>query len=589
ELYHKYVGHDNNRDWYAFTQVETQLTVDKIHNVWHPQIVHDIHQQSANGARMFLPPYLPPVEPNVPKELIEGFTELGNFMANDLRGKGFSGITTASTYDAWTPARAYSHYHGGVRILSETASARLATPVNIKFEDLRGSLGYDAKRESPNFSPVWKGGEWHLRDITNYMTTAAFSLLRHASDNRQKWLSRFYAIGKEAVRPRKDGELFAYILPSSQNEEQNLKRKHVLGLLKRGGVEFGFVNPADIKNTLFQNYLKSIISPLSEKNGFDKLAVVIPANQPYGNFVKAMLEKQEYPNLRDANGNPIQPYDVTAHTLPLLFGIEAIPIYQSFNINYTIPKNSITLSKSNPIPEKFAVYRSHNPSMDEGWTRWIFENRNFWQVKPNAGIIQNQEIRGENLNSKYKSIIFPDQSANQILNGFPKGTMPDEYTGGTDADGVANLKKFVEAGGTLVFFNRASNFAIEQFDLPVRDVTLGLARKDFFIPGSILRTELDTSNPIAKGMSKESIAWFENSPAFEITDGATAKIIAKYPADAKSVLLSGYALGAEKIAGKAALVEIKMGKGKIVLFGFRPQYRGQSLATFPLLFNAIGN
>ncbi|MDM7922700.1 MAG: M14 family metallopeptidase, partial [Pyrinomonadaceae bacterium] len=163
ELYHKYVGHDNNRDWYAFTQVETQLTVDKIHNVWHPQIVLDVHQQGIYGARQFLPPYMQPVEPNVPPQIVEGFTELGNYMAGDLRKKGLQGITTNTTYDAWTPARAYSHYHGGVRILSETASARLATPITVKFEDLRGaSGGLDAKVESPNFGPVWKGGEWKL-------------------------------------------------------------------------------------------------------------------------------------------------------------------------------------------------------------------------------------------------------------------------------------------------------------------------------------------------------------------------------------------------------------------------------------------
>ena len=162
ELYQKYVGHDNNRDWYAFTQIETQLTVDKIHNVFRPQIVHDIHQQGTNGARLFLPPYEPPVEPNVPKEIVEGYTELGNFMANDLRQKGFEGITTGTTYDAWTPARAYSHYHGGVRILSETASAKLASPIEVKFEDLRGGRGFDSKKESDKFAPVWKGGAWNL-------------------------------------------------------------------------------------------------------------------------------------------------------------------------------------------------------------------------------------------------------------------------------------------------------------------------------------------------------------------------------------------------------------------------------------------
>ena len=184
ELYHKYVGHDNNRDWYAFTQVETQLTVDKIHNVWHPQIVNDIHQQGANGARLFVPPYMEPVEPNVPKQIVEGYTELGNYVANDLRKQGFQGITTNSTYDAWTPARAYSHYHGGVRILSETASCKLATPITVKFEDLRPGEHYDPRKEAANFGPVWKGGEWHLRDITNYMTAAAFSILHNAADKR---------------------------------------------------------------------------------------------------------------------------------------------------------------------------------------------------------------------------------------------------------------------------------------------------------------------------------------------------------------------------------------------------------------------
>src|SRR5436189_5627166 len=113
-----------------------------------------------------------PVEPNVPKQIVAGYTELGEFMARQMRVAGFTGITTNSTYDAWTPSRAYSHYHGGVRILSETASARRATPITVKWEDIRGGECYDARVESANFDPVWKGGEWHIRDITNYMTTA---------------------------------------------------------------------------------------------------------------------------------------------------------------------------------------------------------------------------------------------------------------------------------------------------------------------------------------------------------------------------------------------------------------------------------
>ncbi len=603
ELYHRYVGHDNNRDWYAFTQVETQLTVDKIHNVWHPQIVHDIHQQGAYGSRLFLPPYMQPVEPNVPKQIVEGYTELGNYMATKMRGLGYQGITTNSTYDAWTPARAYSHYHGGVRILSETASARLATPINVTYDQLRSGEGYDVRKETENFGPVWKGGEWKLRNITDTMTTAAFSLMTHAADNREKWLSRFYDIGKEAVRPRKEGELLGYRIKLEGDPEP------LLNILERGDVQYGF--EANQKTTK------------AGDGTYPSQTVLVGLDQPYGAFAKALIEAQEYPHLLDETGNPIQPYDVTAHTLPLLFDISVSPIYSNKNLQ-SLKKAKVLIGRGDCLlgwQNKIGLYKSSIPSMDEGWTRWIFkpctENEsvgngeiragNFDPKKPPFGGMAPKLIAEKKLDPKYRTIVFPDQPAAQILNGYAKGSMPDEYTGGVGKEGVENLKKFVEAGGTLVFMNRSSQFAIEQFILPVRDVTKGLTRKDFYIPGAILRTELDTTHPIAKGMPAQSIAWFENGPAFELSEpppsgggqsagpnsppanagGSGIRVIARYPSDPKNILLSGWALGAEKIAGKAALVEVRMGKGKIILFGFRPQYRGQSLATFPLLFNAI--
>jgi hypothetical protein len=144
-----------------------------------------------------------------------------------------------------------------------------------------------------------------------------------------------------------------------------------------------------------------------------------------------------------------------------------------------------------------------------------------------------------------------------------------------------------------VFLNRASNFAIEQFKLPVRNVVAGLPRTEFYVPGSILSIELDTSHPLAVGMPKQTIAWVEDSPVFEVADveGASvpatkARVVATYPAE-QNPLLSGWLLGADKLKGKAALVEVQMGEGRIILFGFRPQYRAQSLATYPLLFNAL--
>jgi hypothetical protein len=578
ELYHKYTGHDNNRDWYAFTQVETQLTVDKIHNVWHPQIVHDIHQQGAFGSRLFLPPYMAPVEPNVPKAIVQGYTELGNWMAAEMRAKGFEGITTNSTYDAWSPARAYSHYHAGVRMLSETASARIATPMTLKFEELRSREGYDPQKESPQFGPVWRGGEWHLSDITKYMTTAAFLLLDHAATNREQWLRRFYSIGKDAVRPRRPGELFGFFIEPSPNSEA------LLNILRRGGVE---------------------VSPAKEGISFKVGNRILPRetqlariDQPYGAFAKALLEVQRTPNLRDAEGHPIAPYDVTAHTLPLLMGVPVQAVKGPFHgAPGTAPAAETSSStKTAPRIDLFAIYHSSVPSQDEGWTKWMLDSK-----KISYGVLTDKELRAgvtvykpsAGVTIKYYTILIPDQPARTLLEGYRTGAMPPELTGGLGPEGVKNLRYFVETGGTLIFLNRASNFAIEQFKLPLRNVVGGLPRTDFYVPGSILRIKLDTQHPLASGMPEETIAWAEDSPVFEVTNdpeatvpAANVHVIASYAAD-KDPLLSGWLLGGELVKGKAALVEVTMGKGRVILFGFRPQYRAQSLATYPLFFNAL--
>ena len=580
ELYHKYTGHDNNRDWYAFTQVETQITVDKIHNVWHPEIVHDIHQQGAYGSRLFLPPYMKPVEPNVPKQIVEGYTGLGNWMAREMRREGFKGITTDSTYDAWSPSRAYSHYHGGVRILSETASCKIATPITVKFEELRSRGGYNPQKESANFGPLWRGGEWHLRDITRYMTTAAFLLLQHASQDREQWLRRFYTIGKQAVGSRKKGELFAFVI-SPQNNAQPL-----LNILDRAQVEV-------------DRSRQFAVSGRTYPQG----TIVVKMTQPYAAFAKALLESQKYPEMRDFSGHPIAPYDVTAHTLSLLIGVEVKPLYRGFQ--YTQKRVESAGGKRETFIEihdtpRIAIYKSYVSAIDEGWTRWTLN-----QSGPNYASIEDKKLREGDLSAAYKTIIIPDQSPRTILNGYSPGSMPPEITGGLGPKGVKALRDFVEQGGTLVCLNRASDFAIEQFKLPLRDVVAGLAHKDFYVPGSILRIELDTANPIAAGMPKESIAWAEDSPVFGVVerkDGADKmsafpgntggmpvpqiQIIARYPTD-KNPLLSGWLLGGDRIKGKAALVEVTIGKGRVILFGFRPQYRGQSLATYPLFLNAL--
>jgi hypothetical protein len=583
ELYHHYTGHDNNRDWYAFTQVETQLTVDKIQNVWHPQIVHDIHQQGETGSRFFLPPYVDPWEPNVSPIIQAGVNFMGSSMAWELTAEGRAGVVIDGVYDAWTPGRAYQHYHGGIRILSETASARLASPTTVPFEKLTPQIGVDPKVRSWNFPLVWPGGEWKLSNIVDYMQAGAFALMRNAARYRERWLRDFYRVGKDAVRERKSGEPFAFLIPPLKEARfwQSDGLRRLLSILIRGDVEMIDADSA------------------FEAGGsrYPAGTTIIPMAQPYGAFAKTLLERQRYPDLREyPGGPPRRPYDVTAHTLPLLMGINVARIDKPF----VIPRQSnsgggaSTIGADHLPTPRVGVYKSYSASMDEGWTRWVFDQykgKLTFLLQLDYRSLLDAEARAGNLRANFDCIIIPAQSSQQIFNGLSKDRYPEQVAGGLGASGVDALKKFVEDGGTVITLNEASQFAIDHLGVPVRNALEGVPSKDFYCPGSILKIKLDTSSaitrdaPLLESSKDESIAWVEGSLALEATSD-DARVIARF-ADAKELLLSGWLLGAEKLANKGAIVEVKRGKGRVIMFAFRPQYRGQSIATLPFLFNAI--
>jgi hypothetical protein len=582
ELYHHYTGHDNNRDWYAFTQVETQLTIDKIQNVWHPQIVHDIHQQGETGSRFFLPPYVDPWEPNVPSIIQAGVNFMGSSMAWELTAEGKAGVVINGVYDAWTPGRAYQHYHGGIRILSETASARLASPTNVAFDKLTPQIGVDPKVRSWNFPLVWPGGEWKLANIVDYMESGAFALMRNAARYRERWLRDFYRGGKDAVREHKPGESFAFLIPPPDRASQGSFQKdglaRLLSILERGDVEVQEAGSA------FE----------ADGEKYPAGTRVVLMSQPYGGFAKALLERQHYPDLREyPGGPPRRPYDVTAQTLPLLMGVRAVEVKKPV----TFQAGSFTEGQSDKgfdgakrllavhTSKRVGIYKSYAASMDEGWTRWIFDK---YRIKYSS--VGDSEIRTGNLRTKFDCIIIPAQNSQQIANGLPKNRYPAEVSGGIGETGVEALKKFIEEGGTIITLNEASQFAIDKLGVPVKNVLEGVASKDFYCPGSILRIKLDTSSaitrdaPLLESSRDESIAWVEGGLALEPTSD-DARVIARF-ADANELLLSGWLLGAEKIANKGAIVEVRQGRGRVIMFAFRPQYRGQSIATLPFLFNA---
>jgi hypothetical protein len=580
ELYHHYTGHDNNRDWYAFTQVETQLTVDKVYNVWHPQIVHDIHQQGDTGSRFFLPPYVDPWEPNVSPILQAGVNFMGSTMAWELIAEGKAGVVINGVYDAWSPSRAYQHYHGAIRILSETASARIASPTNIPFEKLTPQIGVDPKVRSWNFPLVWPGGEWKLSNIIDYMQSGAFALLRNAARYRERWLRDFYRVGKDAVRERKPSEPFAFLLLPPKNYSNVWDRDglwRLESILERGQV--------NIIHGGEEFTVDGVKYPTGTR--------IVLMQQPYGSFAETLLERQHYPNIREyPGGPPRRPYDVTAQTLPLLMGVDVVQVNKPFSLpRKNLPQSGYSGDLGNRASTgtaRIGLYKSYAASMDEGWTRWTFEQ---YRGDVSYKSATDAEIRAWNLRSNFDCIVIPGQSSQQIFNGLSKDRYPSEISGGLGQAGVDALKKFVEEGGTIITLNEASQFAIDHLGVPVKNVLEGVPPKDFYCPGSILKIKVDTTSPIAHGAPllessrDESIAWVEGALAFESTS-SNARVIARF-ADAKELLLSGWLLGAEKIAGKGAIVEVKRGKGRVVMFAFRPQYRGQSIATLPFLFNAI--
>ena len=651
-LYHHYNGHDNNRDWYMFTQAESQATATQLYDRWKPQIVHDLHQMGSNAARIFAPPYVDPWEPSVDPSLITATNTIGTYIAARLTAEGKVGVAVNAMYDGFSPARQYPVNHGGVRILTECASARMATPIDLKFENLGVGIGYDAKKATWNFPAPWMGGTWRLRDIVDYQISASLALLEHGARNRDYWLSNFLAVNRRAVA-RKDP--FAVVVSADQKDP--ITAAKLLEVMKWNAVE---VQRAKASFT-------------AAGKSYPAGSYVISMQQPSSGAAKSLLERQKYPDIRQYPGGPPQrPYDVTAHTLPLLLNVDVATVKEPFTVDLekvadpTVAKGTIagqgthfafghrnsdlmaayrllkagvavtwateafsSAGKSypagtllipsaarvkalpvfeslgvkaegvrfRPAPKMLALktprvglYQSYVASMDEGWTRFVFDK----SLNLDYTTLHDKDIRGGSLRAKFDAIILPDESARQIVEGHEKGRMAEEFTGGLGPEGVAALKAFAEAGGTLVAFNNATEL-LTQMGAPVKNVlaafasrrggggnSLGPDSAQFYCPGAILDAKVEKGSPLAAGLDERSIVWFEGSPAFELTGGTS---VLTYDSD--NALLSGWLLGGKLLNGKSALVEAPMGQGKLVLFGFRPQYRAQSWATYIPMVNAL--
>jgi len=629
ELYHHYAGHDDNRDWFMLDLKETKAVTRLFWKEWFPEIVYDIHQQGSNGSRFFVPPFYDPPNPHIAPLLLRQVGLIGHKMAADVTAAGFKGILTNALYDTWWHGgfRTAPYFHNSIGILTEAASARIMTPSTVTREQLSrsGTRGMRTALDvTTNFPNPWPGGAWHPRDIMQMEIIACRSVLSLAANYRADYLRNFYELGKAGLSSPAEGAPVGYLIPAGQGRDENVAK--MIGALVEQGVEVYRLDKElhlserlQVLHTLpdiagqklpgREIGLAEVFSPYETPAG----SYIIFLNQPYRQNVLALFEPQAYPNRLTPNGEAERPYDVAGWTLPMMMGVESPAV---LSIREVANERKLTLIKSendvrrdlglplwtsdkspiaNPIKPgvRVGIYQSARGNMDEGWTRYVFDTFNApYQT------LRDPAINETNLRSKYDAIVLPsDRSREPADSGAPAA----EGGAGISDKGFVNLARFVEDGGTLICFDGSCGSLIRRWKLPLRSVLDGLRSSDFYCPGSILRIDVDTSNPIARTMSKETDAYFINSSAFETTAvpesgmkdvsaslaTGPAKIIAHYAV--AGVLRSGWLLGEDKIKGRVALAEVPVANGRIILFGFRPQHRGQTWGTFPLIWNAINS
>ena len=644
-LYHKYAGHDNNRDWATFALAETRLTVEHCLNAWHPQIMYDLHQTRTQGMRMILPPYEDPIGPNVDPILQSELSMLGASMANDLTAQGKAGVAINVVYDGFSPSRSYLHYHGGVRVLSEVASVRIATPITLKPGQLRSIRREDPLKPSWNHPMPWQGGEWSLGDIVDYDFAAVMACLDTTARSRGNWVRNFYRVGKRAVS--RTSPPFAYVAPPGQRDPK--AASELLDVLDTAAVE---IHAAASRFT-------------ADGRSYPPGSRVVLMAQPYGAFAKTVLESARYPDVRDYPGGPPKhPYDVTAHSLPLLMDVDVAEIRQPFEADlepleapampsapalhpanrppaYVLAPESNAAARAvnrllatgvdvrrasegfsangsayapgafvvdgeaphamlaemaerdllsfEPVdcipeaellplrPPRVGLYSSYVPNSEEGWTRLIFEQYGFA-----FRTLTDEDVRAGGLEDGFDAVVLPHQRFRQLHKGYNPATYPECYAGGLGDQGADSLRRFTDSGGTLVTWDGAARFAINRLRLPAKNSLSAYAPSTFFAPGSLLRVTMDFGHPLAYGMPRDAAVMFVNGPAFELVEGVAVARFPRYNA-----LLSGWLLGHEKLHGRAALASVPLGKGRVVLMGYRPQFRAQARGTYKTLFNAL--
>jgi hypothetical protein len=339
-LYHWYAGHDNNRDWFKLNLKETWNVTKELYFNWFPQILVDEHQMGSTGDRFFIPPFADPPSPGLNPLVWRSINLIGSGIAYDLERLGYAGVASRGFFMGWWIGALddSAWFHNIPGILFEAASVRIASPIYIEPEEVRG--GVSRHNEERMFSPnPWKGGWWRLGDIVNYDYYATLSVLDTAAIHGEELLLNSYKMAADNIKKGKTEPPFAYVIPKKQWDPMTAE-KFVKTLCKSN-----------------MNVYK-LTSPLQCEDGnhyFAAGSYVVPMAQPYRGFVKNLLERQRYPDIRrSSKDSRILPYDGAGWTLHLGMGVTAVEVKSPFQAEM-IPVKMDKVYK-NSLPETIHDY-----------------------------------------------------------------------------------------------------------------------------------------------------------------------------------------------------------------------------------------
>jgi hypothetical protein len=646
-LYHPYVGHDNNRDWCMLTQKETKALTRAVYREWYPQVWLDEHQMGSTGPRIFIPPYSEPVDPDIHPLVWREVNLVGSNMALRLEQQGKSGVIYGYSFDAYWPGgtKNTAWWKNVSGLLSEVASVRLASPVWIDPGELSGGRkGLIDYKPQVNFPNPWPGGWWRLRDIMDYERIISDALLETSASRREDLLLDMASRSRAAIAafPRDA----AYVIPAAQRDPASARR--LAALMAEHGIEVRRAPSGDVFIPLAQPYGpfvremfepqrypevklvpgKEIVRPydvaawtVPMMMGVEVRRAALPSDLPLfspeakGAFPSGPVailpgrpESAKAVNaaLRSKGGVAVARTSMTFEGKiwpagTVFFDEAASNAAAPVAAEAGVPFSSLSKTPLGISPEvvtmrspRVGLYKGWNASMDEGWTRWILEQYGF---APKS--LDPKAVRAGKLRDSLDVIVLPSVSPEGILTGRPRrdeGEMryvtelPPEYQGGIEKEGAKALKEFVEAGGTIVSLSQAADFLISEFNIPVRNVLSRARREEFQCPGSLLRVRVAGDHPVTWGLPAEAAVFVDEAVAFQtVPPGPELSrwSLASYPDDERDVLLSGWISGTDRLLRRSAAVATTFGKGKLVLLGFRAQFRAQTPSTFPFLFNAL--